>query len=67
MYEVSTYALATYNKLDELSETWGLDAAASYLSWDDETWVKYADEGHPYTNPHGGYYALNIAHIVADS
>jgi hypothetical protein len=58
--------VSEFDQMQDLNEEHDLDSAASYLEWDDETWEKYADEGHPYTNPRGGYYALSIAHIVTD-
>ena len=50
--------------LSDLNESWDLDAAASWLDWDDDVWEQFADPNHPYTNPRGGYYAMDLQRII---
>lgn len=51
---------------DELVETDDdLNAAASWLGWEGD-WQQYVDDEHPYTNHHGGYYAVDLRKIAVD-
>ena len=43
-----------------------LSSAPSWLPWVG-AWQKYVDESHPYTNPRGGYYAVDLKRIAADA
>lgn len=51
----------------EYAEQHDLDSAASWLSWSDSSWQEYADAEHPYTNARAGYFAIDIARVLADT
>lgn len=51
---------------EDLVEDADLIAVASWLPWGGD-WEEYADDTHPYHNPHGGYFALDLRRIAQDA
>lgn len=64
--EADGVALLEDDPIWEFNEEHDLDSVASWLSWGDDTWEDFTDMTHPYTRTRAGYYAMDLALIVAD-
>jgi hypothetical protein len=63
--EVDGVTLLEDDPMWEFNEEHELDSVASYLSWGDDTWEDFTDMEHPFTRTRAGYYAMDLALIVA--